>query len=310
MASTGIATSPFRYFSREEWAALRANTPLSLSDHDLEALRGLHDGLSLAEVSEMYLPLSRFLSLHVKAARGLDQAQNEFLGWQAIHSPFVIAIGGSVAVGKSTFARVLQALLSRWPERPNVELVTTDGFLYSNAILEEKGLMRRKGFPESYDLRRILNFLHAVKAGEDEIEVPVYSHLSYDIIAERHQIIRRPDILVFEGLNVLQAPHGASVIASDFFDFSVYIDADEADIERWYVERFLLLQRTAFQNPRSYFYRYRELPKEVAEQTALKIWREINLPNLRENIQPTRQRADLILRKHSDHRIQSVWLRQ
>ena len=305
-----IATSPFRYFSREEWAALRANTPLSLSDTDLTTLRGLHDGLSLEEVSEMYLPLSRFLALHVKAARGLDKAQNDFLGWEAIHSPFVIAISGSVAVGKSTFARVLQALLSRWPDRPKVALVTTDGFLYPNAVLQEKGLMRRKGFPESYDLRRVLNFLHAVKAGEDEIQVPLYSHLTYDIIAGKHEVIRRPDIVIFEGLNVLQAPHGASVIASDFFDFSVYIDADEADIERWYVERFLILQRTAFQDSQSYFYRYRELPKDEAEQTALKIWREINLPNLRENIQPTRQRADLILRKHSDHLIQSVWLRQ
>lgn len=305
-----IATSPFRYFSREEWAALRANTPLSLSDKDLAALRGLHDGLSLEEVSEMYLPLSRFLALHVKAAHGLDKAQNDFLGWEAIHSPFVIAISGSVAVGKSTFARVLQALLSRWPDRPKVALVTTDGFLYPNAVLQEKGLMRRKGFPESYDLRRVLSFLHAVKAGENEIEVPLYSHLTYDIIDGKREVLRRPDIVIFEGLNVLQAPHGASVIASDFFDFSVYLDADETDVERWYVERFLILQQTAFQNPQSYFYRYRELPREEAEQTALKIWREINLPNLRQNIQPTRQRADLILRKHSDHLIQSVWLRQ
>jgi type I pantothenate kinase len=310
MTTTWIATSRFRYFSREEWAALRANTPLVLSAEDLEALRGLHDGLSLEEVEEMYLPLSRFLSLHVKAARGLDQAQNEFLGWEAIHSPFVIAIGGSVAVGKSTFARVLQALLSRWPEQPKVALVTTDGFLYPNAVLQERGLMRRKGFPESYDLRWILSFLHAVKGGDPEIEAPVYSHLVYDIIPGKRQVIRKPDILIFEGLNVLQAPQGASVIASDFFDFSVYLDANEADIERWYVERFLLLQRTAFQDPKSYFYRYRDLPKEEAERTALKIWQEINLPNLRENIQPTRARADLILRKHSDHLIQSVWLRQ
>ncbi|WP_263365214.1 type I pantothenate kinase [Edaphobacter bradus] len=310
MTAIGNATSPFRYFSREEWTALRANTPMSLSDQDVAALRGLHDGLSLTEVAEMYLPLSRYLSLHVKAAHGLVEAQNEFLGWQAIHSPFVIAIGGSVAVGKSTFARVLQALLSRWPERPKVALVTTDGFLFPNAVLEEKSLMKRKGFPESYDIRNLLNFLHAVKAGDEVVEAPVYSHLTYDIVSGERQIVRRPDILIFEGLNVLQAPHGASVIASDFFDFSVYLDAEETDIERWYVERFLLLQHTAFQNPHSYFYRYRELPREEAVQTALRIWREINLPNLRENIQPTRQRADLILHKHSDHLIRGVWLRQ
>jgi len=258
----------------------------------------------------MYLPLSRLLKLRFEAGRELFLAQNAFLGRENDRSPFVIAISGSVAVGKSTFARTLQALLTRWQDQPNVSLITTDGFLYPNAVLEEKGLMRRKGFPESYDLPRLLGFLHAVKSGMEEIEAPVYSHLSYDVIPGKEQVIQRPDILIFEGLNVLQAPHGASVIASDYFDFSIFLDADKDDLEQWYVERFLALQRTAFQNPSSYFYRYRTLEHEEAEQTAQKIWREINLPNLTENIQPTRQRADLILHKGSEHRIESVWLRR
>ncbi|HTF69312.1 MAG TPA: type I pantothenate kinase [Edaphobacter sp.] len=303
-------SSPFQRFSRQEWTALSADTPLPLTDEDISALRGLCDRLSLTEVSRMYLPLSRLLKLRFEAGRELFLAQNAFLGRENDRSPFVIAISGSVAVGKSTFARTLQALLTRWQDQPNVSLITTDGFLYPNAVLEEKGLMRRKGFPESYDLPRLLGFLHAVKSGMEEIEAPVYSHLSYDVIPGKEQVIQRPDILIFEGLNVLQAPHGASVIASDYFDFSIFLDADKDDLEQWYVERFLALQRTAFQNPSSYFYRYRTLEHEEAEQTAQKIWREINLPNLTENIQPTRQRADLILHKGSEHRIESVWLRR
>jgi type I pantothenate kinase len=305
-----MTSGPFRYFNREEWALLRSNTPLSLSDQDLATLHSTYERLSLAEVAEVHLPLSRLLNLHVKAAQSLSLVRDAFLGSHAIRSPFVIAISGSVAVGKSTFARVLQAILARWPDHPSVELVTTDGFLYPNAILEQRGLMKRKGFPESYDLRRLMNFLSAVKAGEHEIEAPVYSHLTYDILNDKRQTIRRPDILIFEGLNVLQAPHGATVIASDFFDFSIYIDADEADIEQWYTERFILLQSTAFQEPLSYFRRYRNLPQDEARQLASTIWREINLVNLRENIQPTRQRADLVLRKQSDHSFKQVWLRQ
>lgn len=303
-------SSPFQRFSRKEWHALSADTPLPLTDEDISSLRGLCDRLSLVEVAKMYLPLSRLLKLRFEAGRELFLAQNAFLGRENERSPFVIAISGSVAVGKSTFARTLQALLTRWPGQPNVALITTDGFLYPNAVLEQKGLMRRKGFPESYDLHRLMGFLHAVKSGEEEIEAPVYSHLSYDIIPDKVQVVRRPDILIFEGLNVLQAPHGASVIASDYFDFSIFMDADKDELERWYVERFMALQRTAFQNPSSYFYRYRTLDKEEAVQTAQKIWREINLPNLVENIQPTRQRADLILQKGQGHEIESVWLRR
>lgn len=303
-------SSPFQRFSRQEWSELSADFPLPLTDEDISALRGLCDRLSLTEVARMYLPLSRLLKLRFEAGRELFLAQNAFVGRENERSPFVIAVSGSVAVGKSTFARTLQALLTRWPGQPNVSLITTDGFLFPNAVLEEKGLMRRKGFPESYDLPRLLGFLHAVKGGEEEITAPVYSHLSYDIIPEKVQVIRHPDILIFEGLNVLQAPHGASVIASDYFDFSIFLDADKEDLEKWYVERFLALQRTAFQNPSSYFYRYRTLERPEAIETARKIWREINLPNLMENIQPTRQRADLILQKGSNHQIESVSLRR
>jgi type I pantothenate kinase len=303
-------SSPFQRFNRQEWSALSAGQSLPLTDEDIRSLRGLCDRLSLNEVAKMYLPLSRLLKLRFEAGRELFLAQNAFLGRENERSPFVIAVSGSVAVGKSTFARTLQAMLTRWPGQPNVSLITTDGFLYPNAVLEERNLMRRKGFPESYDLPRLLGFLHAVKSGEEEIAAPVYSHLSYDVLPGQVQMVRHPDILIFEGLNVLQAPHGASVIASDFFDFSIFLDADSNDLETWYVERFLALQRTAFQNPSSYFYRYRTLEQSEAVETAQKIWQEINLPNLMENIQPTRQRADLILHKRCDHEIESVWLRR
>lgn len=303
-------SSPFQRFSRQEWSALSAGQNLPLTDDDIRSLRGLCDRLSLDEVARMYLPLSRLLKLRFEAGQQLFLAQNAFLNRDHDRSPFVIAISGSVAVGKSTFARTLQALLTRWPGHPNVALITTDGFLYPNAVLEERNLMRRKGFPESYDLPRLLGFLHGVKSGEEKVAAPVYSHLSYDVVPDKVQLVEQPDILIFEGLNVLQAPHGASVIASDFFDFSIFLDADKDALEMWYVERFLALQRTAFQNPSSYFYRYRTLEHEEAVETAQKIWREINLPNLVENIQPTRQRADLILHKGCDHQIESVSLRR
>ncbi|MDQ1081178.1 type I pantothenate kinase [Pseudoroseomonas cervicalis] len=300
----------YRIFPRAEWAALRANTPLSLSAEDLEGLRGLTDRLSLDEVAEIFLPLSRLLNLQVAAARGLGVVQDTFLGRQVAPPPYIIGIAGSVAVGKSTFARVLQAILARWPDHPSVALVTTDGFLYPTRELEARGLMQRKGFPESYDLRRMIAFLSAVKAGEAEVGAPVYSHLTYDIIPGQKQVVRRPDILIFEGLNVLQAAPGAPLLASDFFDFSVYVDAAEADIAEWYVQRFLLLQRTAFQQPRSYFHRYKDLPEAEAVAVAQRIWREINLRNLHENILPTRERARLVLRKGAGHAVEEIWLRR
>jgi type I pantothenate kinase len=310
MTGSHSTVTPFQTFSRGEWSALRANTPLTLNDEELEQLRGLNDVISLDEVEQTYLPLSRYLALYLQAARSLGKAKGDFLGRGEARSPFVIAVAGSVAVGKSTFSRVLQALLQQWPERPRVALVTTDGFLFPNATLEEKGLMRRKGFPESYDVARLMQFLQRVKCGDEEVDAPVYSHLSYDIIPGRSQMVSSPEILIFEGLNVLETPRGASSVASDYFDFSIYLDAEENDISRWYRERFHSLQETAFQNPRSYFYKFRELSFEEAEATALSLWREINLPNLIENIQPTRQRADLILRKDSGHRIESISLRR
>lgn len=310
-AAAGTLEVPagYRVFSRAEWAALRSTTPLTLSDQDLSALRGLNDRISLAEVGDIHVPLSRLLNLHAAAARTLSMVQEAFLGRPAGTPPYVIAIAGSVAVGKSTFARILRALLARWPDHPRVDLVTTDGFLHPTKVLEERGLMRRKGFPESYDLRRMIEFLAAIKAGGRRVEAPVYSHLGYDIVPGEHQVVDRPDILIFEGLNVLQTG-SAPVSASDFFDFSIYVDADEPDIERWYTERFLLLQRTAFQNPASYFHAYRDLPEPEARRFAHDLWQGINLVNLRDNILPTRPRARLVLRKGADHEIREIWLRR
>jgi type I pantothenate kinase len=310
MTGNPSSLSPFQFFSRAEWSSLRANTPLTLSEEDLSQLRGLDDRISLDEVAETYLPLSRYFFLYLHAAKMLGQAKSNFLGRAEGMSPFVIAVAGSVAVGKSTFSRVLQSLLQQWKERPRVALVTTDGFLFPNAMLQEKGLMRRKGFPESYDVQRLMTFLREVKSGEERIEAPVYSHLAYDIVPGEVQEVVRPEILIFEGLNVLQTPRGVSSVASDYFDYSIYLDAEERDISRWYTDRFHTLQRTAFQNPRSYFYRFRDLSFEEAERMARSLWDEINLPNLLENIQPTRQRADLILRKDVNHCIESVQLRR
>jgi type I pantothenate kinase len=297
-------------FGRAEWAALRSNTPLTLSDPELSAMRGLNEPIALDDVVEIHLPLSRLLNLHVAASRNLSRVKDAFLGRPAGTPPYIIAVAGSVAVGKSTFARVLRALLARWPDHPRVELVTTDGFLHPNRVLEERGLMRRKGFPESYDLRRMIRFLAAIKAGKPKVEAPVYSHLTYDIVPGERQVVRQPEVLILEGLNVLQASSGAAMVTSDFLDFSVYLDADEAEIEAWYIERFLILQKTRFQQPLSYFHHYRDLPPAEARGIARDIWHEINLVNLRQNILPTKQRADLVLRKRADHSVGEVWLRR
>ena len=307
--------SPYIDFSSEEWSRLRAATPLTLTEEDLRKLRGINEKISLREVEEIYLPLSRLLNLYVGATQSLHEASHTFLGNSTAKVPFVIGIAGSVAVGKSTSARVLQALLARWPNHPKVDLITTDGFLHPNAVLEARGLMKRKGFPESYDRRRLVRFVADVKAGEPEVAAPIYSHLVYDILPDQVSIVRQPDIMIVEGLNVLQtgvgtAENDSPIFVSDFFDFSIYKDADEEDIKKWYIERFLMLRRTAFSDPASYFHRYAALSDEEAVAKALSIWNEINGVNLRENILPTRIRADLILEKSRDHSIRQVRLRK
>jgi len=310
-----VAFSPYALYSRAEWARLRADTQMTLSEADLENLSGLTERVSSEEVVDIYLPLSRLLNLYVEASQGLHGETENFLRKGDHKMPFIIGLAGSVAAGKSTTARVLQALLARWKSHPRVELVPTDGFLFPNVVLEERDLMARKGFPESYDLTRLLNFLADVKSGKAQVEAPVYSHLIYDVLADQTLVIERPDIVIVEGLNVLQPaklPKDGEAIpfVSDFFDFSIYIDATEALVEEWYVERFLRLRQTAFRDPASYFHRYATLSEDEARETGLSIWRSINLVNLKENILPTRQRADLILRKGANHAVESVALRK
>jgi type I pantothenate kinase len=312
---TDDGLSPYRVFSRVEWAERREDTPMTLTPDEVTRVRSLHDRLDIQEVEEIYLPLSRLLSLYVAATQRLFRAQQDFLGTQDSKMPYIIGVGGSVAAGKSTTARVLQALLARWPNVPKVDLVTTDGFLYPNAILIREGLMERKGFPESYDLPALLRFLSDVKAGRRPIRAPIYSHLVYDIMANQWVEIDRPDILIVEGLNVLQTgppPKGGKAIpyVSDFFDFSIYLDANEEVLHHWYVDRFLTLRGTAFRDPKSYFHRYATLSDPDAVETATAIWRRINLLNLHENILPTRQRADLILKKGESHQVEEVALRK
>ncbi|MCX7322229.1 MAG: type I pantothenate kinase [Hyphomicrobiales bacterium] len=306
---------PYRNYPRAKWAKLRDDMPMALNADEIAALRSMHDRLDLREVEEIYLPLSRLLSMYVGAHQRLYVAQRKFLGIEDRKMPYIIGVAGSVAVGKSTTARVLQALLARWSPRPKVDLITTDGFLFPNAVLERNGIMQKKGFPESYDLPLLLQFLSDIKAGRTNVRAPVYSHLTYDIVPDKFVEIDQPDILIVEGVNVLQAGRlprdGKAVpVVSDFFDFSVYIDADEPALREWYVKRFLALRDTAFHDKRSYFNRYALLSDEEATATALAIWERTNLANLEDNILPTRPRATLILKKGADHVIENVALRR
>ena len=302
-------SSLYLEFDRAAWARLRDATPLTLTEADLAELRGINDRVSLAEVEAIFLPLSRLLNLRVAAAQTLHRATDTFLGRPPTRTPFVIGIAGSVAVGKSTFTRILRALLARWPDHPRVDLIATDGFLLPNRVLEAGVGLARKGFPESYDVRALIQFMADVRAGDAAVHAPVYSHQAYDIVPGEFQVVDRPDILLVEGLNVLQTGDPSRVFVSDFFDFSIYLDADEADIEAWYTERFLALRETVFRDPRSYFHRYAALDDTQAIDTAKTIWRSINGVNLRENIRPTRERARLVLEKGSDHAVRRVRLK-
>jgi type I pantothenate kinase len=307
------APSPWEVLDRTDWAGLRAATPLTLTADELEGVRGIGESIDLTEVEQVYLPLTRLLNLHVAAVQELQRARTTFLATSETTTPFLVGIAGSVAVGKSTTARLLQVLLQRWPDHPRVDLLTTDGFLLPNADLVRRGILDRKGFPESYDVARLLRTVAAVKAGTAVVRAPVYSHLTYDVVPDAHVEIRRPDILIVEGLNVLQSGTTRAedgVFVSDYFDFSLYVDAAVEHIRSWYVERFLALRETAFRDERSYFRRYAALDEDEARAVANRIWTSINEVNLHENVLPTRSRADLVLRKGADHRVEEVRLRR
>lgn len=312
---TATAESPYLEFSRAQWARLRDQHPMSLGLDDVRRLRGTGERLNLAEVEEVYLPLSRLLNFYVGATARLHRVTSDFLGERPEKTPFIIGVAGSVAVGKSTTARILRELLARWEGTPRVELVTTDGFLFPNAELERRGILNRKGFPESYDRRSLVRFVSEVKSGKPEVTAPVYSHLVYDIVPGDRIVVRQPDVLIVEGLNVLQPSQALpgrrnTLTVSDFFDFSVYVDAREQDIRNWYVDRFLGLRRTAFADPESYFHRYASLTDDQAIERANQIWDDINRPNLVENVAPTRSRATLVLTKDADHSVSRVSLRK
>ncbi|WP_416798617.1 type I pantothenate kinase [Ciceribacter azotifigens] len=308
--------SPYHFYSSEEWARFRADTPLTLTADEVHRLRSIDDPIDLEEVRRIYLSLSRLLSSHVESSQLLFEQRNRFLSMSDVaKTPFVIGIAGSVAVGKSTTARILKELLARWPSSPKVDLITTDGFLYPNAVLIRENLLNRKGFPESYDIGALLRFLSAIKAGLPNVKAPCYSHLTYDVLPNEYKVVDRPDILIFEGINVLQSrdlPADGKIVpmVSDFFDFSIYIDADETLIHRWYVHRFMNLRQTAFRDPNSYFHRYATISEQEALDIAEDLWTNINLRNLRENILPTRPRADLILQKGENHLVETVALRK
>jgi type I pantothenate kinase len=310
-----LELDPYHRFSKAEWAQYRDGEPMTLTAADIERLRALTDPISLTEAEQIYLPLTRLISFYVEAAQAVHRVSTRFLGTEDTRVPFIIGVAGSVASGKSTTSRILRALLQRWRTSPKVELITTDGFLLSNAVLEERNLAARKGFPESYDRAALLTFLSDMKSGKPEVRVPVYSHLIYDVLSGQFTTVSKPDILIVEGLNILQPgelPKSGKPIlfASDFIDFSIYIDADEVDLRNWFMVRFRALRASAFTDPKSFFRRLAEMPTEEAEAFGLKAWDEINLPNLRDNIFPTRGRADLILRKGANHAVEEVQLRR
>lgn len=307
--------SPYMLFSRDKWAALRQSEPMTLTQEELEKLKGINEELSMEEVQDIYLPLTRLLSYYINATKTRQAATMEFLNEKALKIPFIIGVAGSVSVGKSTTARVIEALISRWKENSKVALITTDGFLYPNAILEEKGLMLKKGFPQSYDIHKLLQFVSDIKSGKAEVKAPKYSHLIYDVVPNEYEVIKQPDILIIEGLNVLQSgmdypKSKPRVFLSDYLNFSIYVDAEEDMLENWYVSRFMKFRNGAFTNPQSYFYSFTQLTNTNAINMAKSIWREINRKNLRKNIVPTRERASLILHKSEDHKVDYVKLRK